>query len=75
MPAKFGPGKRALIRRVPRGVVCLIAPWNYPFGLALGPLIPALAAGNAVILKPTSAVPLNDRQGVAIFEIHEFARR
>jgi acyl-CoA reductase-like NAD-dependent aldehyde dehydrogenase len=59
IPSKFGTGKRALIRRVPRGVVCLIAPWNYPFGIAMGPMIPALAAGNAVILKPTSAVPMN----------------
>ncbi len=58
VPAKFGTGKRALIRYVPRGVVCLIAPWNFPFGIAMGPLIPALAAGNAVILKPTSAVPM-----------------
>jgi acyl-CoA reductase-like NAD-dependent aldehyde dehydrogenase len=58
VPAKFGTGKRALIRYLPRGVVCLIAPWNFPFGIAMGPLIPALAAGNAVILKPTSAVPM-----------------
>jgi len=58
VPAKFGAGKRALVRYVPRGVACLIAPWNFPFGIAMGPLIPALAAGNAVILKPTSAVPM-----------------
>ncbi|MEO8458821.1 MAG: aldehyde dehydrogenase family protein [Chloroflexota bacterium] len=58
VPAKFGTGKRALIRYVPRGVVCVIAPWNFPFGIAMGPLIPALAAGNSVILKPTSAAPM-----------------
>ncbi len=58
VPAKFGTVKRALTRYVPRGVVCLIAPWNFPFGIAMGPLIPALAAGNAVILKPTSAAPM-----------------
>jgi acyl-CoA reductase-like NAD-dependent aldehyde dehydrogenase len=66
VPPKFGTGKRALIRYVPRGVVCLIAPWNFPFGIAMGPLIPALAAGNAVILKPTSAVPM---VGVLLEEI------
>jgi len=56
--AHFGAHKRALIRYVPRGVVCVIAPWNYPFELAMTPAITALAAGNAVIVKPTSAVPL-----------------
>lgn len=39
-------------RRVPRGVVGVIAPWNYPLSLALGDAIPALLAGNAVLLKP-----------------------
>ena len=56
--ATFGPHKKALIRYVPRGVVCVIAPWNFPFELAMTPAITALAAGNAVIVKPTSAVPL-----------------
>ena len=69
VPAKFGTGKRALIRYVPRGVIALIAPWNFPFGIAMGPLIPALASGNAVILKPTSAVPM---VGVLLAELfHE----
>ena len=54
----FGPHKKALIRYVPRGVVCVIAPWNFPFELAMTPAVTALAAGNAVIVKPTSAVPL-----------------
>jgi acyl-CoA reductase-like NAD-dependent aldehyde dehydrogenase len=56
--ARFGPHKKALIRYVPRGVVCVIAPWNFPFELAMTPSITALAAGNAVIVKPTSSVPL-----------------
>lgn len=38
--------------RHPRGVVGVIAPWNYPLSLAVGDAIPALIAGNAVILKP-----------------------
>ena len=56
--ASFGKHKKALIRYVPRGVVCVIAPWNFPFELAMTPAVTALAAGNAVIVKPTSAVPL-----------------
>jgi len=37
----------------PKGVVLIIAPWNYPFYLALAPLIAAVAAGNAVTIKPS----------------------
>lgn len=39
----------------PYGVVLVIAPWNFPFQLAMMPLIGAIAAGNAVVLKPASA--------------------
>lgn len=41
------------IERHPLGVVLVIAPWNYPFLLALSPLVAAIAAGNTVILKPS----------------------
>ncbi|MFT3707867.1 MAG: coniferyl aldehyde dehydrogenase [Archangium sp.] len=44
---------RAWIEYLPRGVVAVIAPWNYPVNLALGPLACALAAGNRVLLKPS----------------------
>jgi aldehyde dehydrogenase (NAD+) len=37
----------------PRGVCCIIAPWNYPFQLAMVPLVGAIASGNCVILKPS----------------------
>ncbi|MGL5033766.1 MAG: aldehyde dehydrogenase family protein, partial [Microcystaceae cyanobacterium] len=37
----------------PLGVVLIISPWNYPFGLALSPMIGAIAAGNCVVLKPS----------------------
>jgi succinate-semialdehyde dehydrogenase/glutarate-semialdehyde dehydrogenase len=58
VPARLGDHKQAFIRHAPRGVVCVISPWNFPFELAMGPAITALAAGNAVLVKPTSAVPL-----------------
>lgn len=57
-PAYLGDQKKALIRYTPRGVVAVIAPWNFPFGLAMSPVVTALAAGNSVIVKPTSAVPM-----------------
>jgi acyl-CoA reductase-like NAD-dependent aldehyde dehydrogenase len=45
--------------REPLGVCALIVPWNYPFMLAMRKVAPALAAGNAVVLKPASATPLS----------------
>ncbi|WP_417233720.1 succinic semialdehyde dehydrogenase [Arthrobacter sp.] len=44
-------------RHVPVGVVGIITPWNYPFTLPAGDAIPALLAGNAVVLKPDSQTP------------------
>ena len=53
----FLPGTRAWIQYEPRGVCLIISPWNYPFGLAAGPLVSALAAGNSVIIKPSEITP------------------
>jgi acyl-CoA reductase-like NAD-dependent aldehyde dehydrogenase len=58
LPLSMQKHKHALVRHAPRGVVAVIAPWNFPFELALSPAIAALAAGNTVIIKPTSAVPM-----------------
>ncbi len=44
---------RSWIQYEPRGVVLIIAPWNYPFTLSITPLLSAIAAGNCVILKPS----------------------
>ncbi len=52
VPALYRPG-RAQIVREPLGVVLVIAPWNYPVQLLLAPLAAALAAGNAVVCKPS----------------------
>jgi aldehyde dehydrogenase (NAD+) len=48
---------RGRILREPLGVVLIIAPWNYPMGLLLSPLAGAIAAGNAVVLKPSEVTP------------------
>jgi glyceraldehyde-3-phosphate dehydrogenase (NADP+) len=53
-----GAGKLGLAMRVPCGVVVAITPFNYPLLLVLHKVAPALAAGNAVILKPATATPL-----------------
>ncbi|MGZ4272462.1 MAG: aldehyde dehydrogenase family protein [Solirubrobacteraceae bacterium] len=53
-----GAGKLGLALRVPCGVVVAITPFNFPLLLVLHKVAPALAAGNAVILKPASTTPL-----------------
>ncbi len=50
-------GTRSTIHYEPKGVVLIVAPWNFPFNLSLGPLVCALAAGNAAILKPSELTP------------------
>jgi succinate-semialdehyde dehydrogenase/glutarate-semialdehyde dehydrogenase len=50
--------------RAPKGVVGIITPWNYPFALAFTDLIPALIAGNAVVLKPDTQTALSTLFGV-----------
>jgi aldehyde dehydrogenase (NAD+) len=52
VPLTFKPGHAQLVPE-PLGTVLVIAPWNYPVQLLYAPAIPALAAGNAVILKPS----------------------
>ncbi len=50
-------GSTAELRYEPRGVACILAPWNYPFQLAIGPLVAALSAGCRVIVRPSEKAP------------------
>jgi acyl-CoA reductase-like NAD-dependent aldehyde dehydrogenase len=52
------PGFRRFIRREPLGVVFVVAPWNYPWLTSVNAVIPALLAGNSVILKMAAQTPL-----------------
>src|SRR3954451_13486291 len=54
----FLRGRRLVVRYEPLGVIGVIGPWNYPLNNSFGDCIPALAAGNAVILKPSEITPL-----------------
>jgi acyl-CoA reductase-like NAD-dependent aldehyde dehydrogenase len=56
--AIFVKGKRLVLRYRPFGLVGVIGPWNYPLTNSFGDCIPALAAGNSVILKPSEITPL-----------------
>ena len=53
------PGRKLVIRYAPHGVVGVIGPWNFPIVNAFGDCIPALMAGNSVILKPSEVTPLS----------------
>lgn len=52
------PGKENRVYRRPVGVVCLISPWDFPMYLTNRTLAPALALGNAVVIKPSSNTPI-----------------
>ncbi|TXH35489.1 MAG: aldehyde dehydrogenase family protein [Rhodospirillaceae bacterium] len=52
------PGFTRFIRREPLGIVFIVAPWNYPYLTSVNGVIPALMAGNAVILKHSAQTPL-----------------
>jgi succinate-semialdehyde dehydrogenase/glutarate-semialdehyde dehydrogenase len=57
---------RTLEHRRPVGVVGVVSPWNYPLTLAVSDAIPALLAGNGVVLKPDSATPLTALRAVEL---------
>ncbi|CAL9340024.1 4,4'-diaponeurosporen-aldehyde dehydrogenase [Nocardiopsis dassonvillei] len=79
VPVALAPAKARTVRE-PLGTVLVISPWNYPVNLALAPMVGALAAGNAVVLKPSELSPATssllaellprylDREAVAVVE-------
>jgi len=56
---EYVPGRTSFVRRDPLGVIGQIAPWNYPFSMAVWKVGPAVAAGNTVVLKPSELTPLS----------------
>src|SRR5690349_8425685 len=54
-------GTRSELRYEPKGVCLIIAPWNFPVNLCLGPLVSCLAAGNTAIIKPSELTPHTSR--------------
>ncbi|MCL7417691.1 MAG: aldehyde dehydrogenase family protein, partial [Halalkalicoccus sp.] len=65
------PGKENIVKREPVGVVGVISPWNFPFHLSMRAVAPALALGNAVVLKPASDTPITG--GLALARVFEEA--
>ena len=62
------PGFTRFIRREPLGVALVIAPWNYPYLTAVNAVLPALLAGNSVLLKHSAQTPLCAERMVAAFD-------
>ncbi|MBH5337257.1 gamma-aminobutyraldehyde dehydrogenase [Streptomyces pactum] len=55
---EYSPDHTSMVRREPIGVIGSIAPWNYPLQMAAWKILPAVAAGNTVVLKPAEPTPL-----------------
>lgn len=62
------PGKRIELHRRPLGVVGSITPWNWPLMIAMWHIMPALRAGNAVVIKPSELTPLNTLRLVELID-------
>ncbi|AMO99343.1 aldehyde dehydrogenase family protein [Collimonas arenae] len=56
-PSRMMIGTSGYTQYEPKGRVLIVAPWNYPVNLSLGPLVSALAAGNTAIIKPSEMTP------------------
>ncbi|QOJ89567.1 MULTISPECIES: aldehyde dehydrogenase family protein [Pseudomonas] len=65
------PGKESRVYREPLGVVGVISPWNFPLHLSQRSVAPALALGNAVVIKPASDTPVTG--GLLLARIYEEA--
>lgn len=63
------PGKEHLVQREPKGVVTVISPWNFPLNLSARAVLPAIAAGNSVVLKPATNTPITG--GLAFAKLFE----
>lgn len=64
---EYANGSTSWLRREPLGVIGLIIPWNYPLLMAIWKIAPAVAAGNAVVVKPSELTPLTTIKLVEIF--------
>jgi betaine-aldehyde dehydrogenase len=64
----FSPGYTSMLVRRPIGVVGSIAPWNFPLVMAVWKIGPALAAGNAVVIKPAPQTPRSTLRLAELFE-------
>ena len=67
--------KKVYSTYAPRGVIGIISPWNFPLTLTLGEAMPALMAGNAVVIKPSELTPLSALFGAELGRQGRLSRR
>jgi acyl-CoA reductase-like NAD-dependent aldehyde dehydrogenase len=60
--------RKSVVHFVPRGVVGIISPWNFPFVIPMGDVIAALVTGSAVVVKPSEVTPLTMAKAKEIFD-------
>ncbi|HEY8073524.1 MAG TPA: aldehyde dehydrogenase family protein [Labilithrix sp.] len=68
LPLHLLKHKRSTIHYVPRGVVGVIGPWNFPFAIPMNDAVAALVTGNAVVVKPSEVTPLTIAKAKEIFD-------
>jgi betaine-aldehyde dehydrogenase len=66
--AEYNAIGTSIIRREPIGVIACITPWNYPWMMVVWKAIPAIAAGNTVVIKPASVTPLTTLEFAKLME-------
>jgi succinate-semialdehyde dehydrogenase/glutarate-semialdehyde dehydrogenase len=60
--------RRSVVRYVPRGVVGIISPWNFPFSIPMGDVFAALVTGSAAVVKPSEVTPLTMKKAKEIYD-------
>jgi acyl-CoA reductase-like NAD-dependent aldehyde dehydrogenase len=60
--------RASYVHYAPKGVIGVISPWNFPFAIPMGDVIPALLAGNAVVVKPSEVTPLIALEAKRIYD-------
>ncbi len=60
--------RKSVVHFVPRGVVAVISPWNFPFSIPMGDVLAALITGSAVVVKPSEVTPLTMAKAKEIYD-------
>jgi acyl-CoA reductase-like NAD-dependent aldehyde dehydrogenase len=60
--------RRSVVHFVPRGVVGIISPWNFPFAIPMGDVLAALVTGSAAVVKPSEVTPLTMKKAKEIYD-------
>jgi len=71
IPLHLMKHRASYLHFVPRGVIGIIAPWNFPFSIPLGEAMMSLIAGNAVVLKPSEVTPLIALKALELYRAAE----